>query len=171
MLSTAYLVTPRYSSVRKIVPLCGTMGRINTKQMGPLYRTKLFQDTIQFDHRLFLQLLREEITELLQKRAVEMIQDTGTPGFLFPAIPCPEKERKVTSCNRSFSVESLHKETTVQNDDSQVSTTIDTSQWLGCLHRSDRCLSTLSDSSSIQEVPSFHVRKSGLHCLTFRNVP
>ena len=59
------------------------------------------------------------------------------------------------SCNRSFSVKSVHKETTIENRDSQVGTTFDTSQQLGCLHRSDRCLSTRSDSSSIQEIPSF----------------
>ena len=93
--------------------------------------------------------------------------------FLFPAISCPEKERKCMSCNRSFSIESIHKERTIQNGKSQVSKTIDTSQRLGCLHGSDRCLSTRSDSSSIQEGPSFHVRKSGLpiHGPTFRNVP
>ena len=28
---------------------CGTLGRINTKQMGPLYHTTQFQDTIQFN--------------------------------------------------------------------------------------------------------------------------
>ena len=95
---------------------------------------------------------------------------SGNSRFLFPAISCPEKERKVTSCNRSFSFESQHKETAIQNGDSQVSKTIDTSQRLGCLHRSDRCLSTRSNS--LKEVPSFHVRKSDLpiHRPTFRNV-
>ena len=75
--------------------------------------------------------------------------------------------------NTIKSIKSVHKETTIRDEDSQVSATIDTSQRLGCLHRSDRCLSTRSNSSSIQEVPSFHVRKSGLpiHGLTFRNVP
>ena len=47
-------------------------------------------------------ILREEITELLQKRAVERVQDPGTQWFLFPAISCPEKEQKVMSCNKSF---------------------------------------------------------------------
>ena len=47
--------------------------------------------------------------------------------------------------------------------DSQVSMTVDTCQRLGCLHGSDRYLSTCSNSSLIQDlVPSFHVRKSGL---------
>ena len=80
---------------------------------------------------------------------------SGNSRFLFPDISCPEKERKVTSCNRSFSIESVHKETTFQDGDSQVSMTI--GRRLGCLHRSDRCLSTCSDSSSVQEVPLFRV--------------
>ena len=49
-LSTAYLTTPRYSSGRKIGLLCGTMGRINTQQMGPLYCSRQFQDTIQVSY-------------------------------------------------------------------------------------------------------------------------
>ena len=70
-------------------------------------------------------------------------------------MSCPPKERKVTFCDRSFSAESIYKETTVQNGDSQVTTAIDTGQRLGCLHRSDRCLSICSDSSSVKEVYSF----------------
>ena len=60
-------------------------------------------------------LLREEITELLQKWAVERVQDPGTPGLLFLAISCPKKERKITSCNRSVYTKSVHKETTFQD--------------------------------------------------------
>ena len=82
--------------------------------------------------------------------------------LLFLDISCPEKEWKSSSCNRSFSFESIHTETTIQIGDSQVSTTIDISQRLGYLHRSDRCLSSCSDSSSFKEVPSFCVRKSGI---------
>ena len=79
---------------------------------------------------------------------------------------------KRIATQNSFSFESVCKETTIQNRDSQVGKTIDTSQQLGCLHRSKRCLSTHSDSSSIQEITLFHVRKSGLpiHGLNFRNV-
>ena len=144
---------------------------------------KRFQDTIQFDSPLSTvpislsqsssPLLLGEIAELLQKQAVERVQDTGTPVFFIPDISCPKKELKTTSCNRSFSVESVHRETTIRNGHSQVSLTIDTCQWQGYLHRSDRCLSTCFDSSSFKEVPLFHVQKSGIpiHSLTFRNVP
>ena len=107
-------------------------------------------------------LLREEIAELLQKWAVERVQDPGTPGFLFPAVSCCEKtktkkNRKVMSSNRSFSAKPIHKETTIQDGDSQVSTTIDIGQSLGCLLRPDRCLPTHSNSSAIQEISSVHV--------------
>ena len=47
-LSTAYLATPRYSSGRKIGPLCGTVDRINKQQMGPLYCSRRFQDTVRY---------------------------------------------------------------------------------------------------------------------------
>ena len=67
----------------------------------------------------------------------------------------------------------MNKETTVQNGDSQVSKAVGTSQRLGCLHRSDRCSSSCSDSFSVKEVPLFHFPLSGLpvHGTTIRNVP
>ena len=50
---------------------------------------------------------------------------------------------------------------------------IDNGQRLGCLHRSDRCLSSCSDTSEIQKIPWIHLRTSGLsvHSLIIRNVP
>ena len=45
-LSTASLTGSGHSSGRKIGPLCGTMGKIDRQQMGPLYCSKRFQDTI-----------------------------------------------------------------------------------------------------------------------------
>ena len=132
--------------------------------MGPFYRTKKLQDTIQLDSPSFYKsesMFLPVITRRDNGTSPEMGSGKGTRSrnsrFLFPAISCPKKERKVTSCNRPFSVESIHDETTILNGDSQVITTINTSQRLGCLHRSDRCLFTCSDSSSIQELPLFHV--------------
>ena len=57
--------------------------------------------------------------------------------------------------------------------DKSVRQSILISDWAVSIERSVGCLSTHSDSSSSQEVPSFHVRKSGLpiHGPTFRNVP
>ena len=88
------------------------------------------------------------------------MERSGNSLFLFTPISYPQKEWKVTSCNRSFSAESIHKKTTIQNGDSQDSTAIDTSQWLGCLHRCDRCLFACSYSSSFKAVPLFRVWKS-----------
>ena len=82
------------------------MGRIDRQQVGPLYRPKRIQDTIQVSSSLigcsdkaesiFLPvLLREEITELLKKRAVERVRNPGNSRFLFPAIPVPKKNGKL----------------------------------------------------------------------------
>ena len=159
------------------------MGRINTQQIGPLYRSRRFQDTFQVNSHSFVSSYKSESVFLpvITRRDGETSPETGTgkdtrsgnSQFLFPAISCPEKESKVRSGNRSFSAKSVHKEATIQDGDSQVSTTVDIGQYLGCLHRPDRCLPTCSDSSSIQEISSVHVRRSGLpsHGLTFRNVP
>ena len=54
---------------------------------------------------------------------------------LFPAISFTKKERKVTSGNRSFATKSIYKETTIQNGDSQISTSINIGPGLDCLHR------------------------------------
>ena len=61
------------------------------------------------------------------------------------------------SVNRSFSAKSIHKEATIQDGDSKVSTSVDIGQLLDCLHRPDRCLPTCSDSPTIQEVSLVHV--------------
>ena len=77
------------------------------------------------------------------------------------------------SGNRPFSAKSVYKETTFQNGDSQICTSVDIGQRLDCPHRPDRCLPTCSDLPSIQKVSLVHVRRSGLliHGLTFQNVP
>ena len=93
--------------------------------------------------------------------------------FLFPDIPCTKKEQKVTANNRSIFIELIHKETGIQNGDSQVCKKIEGEQRLGCLHRSDRCIPSHSDTSSSQKVCSLRLRRSNIsvHGLTFRNVP
>ena len=55
-------------------------------------------------------LLQEEIAELLQKQAVERVQDPATPGF-YSRLFLVSKKNKVTSSNRSFSAKLIHKET------------------------------------------------------------
>ena len=82
------------------------------------------------------------------------------------------KEWNVTPSNRSFSTKSIYKQTAFQDGDSQVSKTIDNGQRLGCLHRSDGCTASCSDTSDIQKIPSVHLRTSGLsvQVLTLRNV-
>ena len=97
----------------------------------------------------------------------------GNSPLLLPAIPCTKKELKVTSSYRSFFTEPIHKETTIQDGDSQVRKTVDCEQRLGCLHRLDRCLFSCTDTSSIQKVSSICLQRSDIpvHSLTLRNVP
>ena len=95
---------------------------------------------------------------------------SGNSRLLLAAIPYTKKEREVTSSYRCFFT--IHKETAIQDGDSQVRKTIDCEQRLGYLHRLDRCLSPFSDTSSIQKVSSIRLRKSDIlvHGLTLRNV-
>ena len=118
-------------------------------------------------------LLREEIVELLKKMSSGKGSESGNSRFLFPAIPSTQKERKVTSRDRPILIRPLYTQTTLQNGDSQVGKTIENLQRLGCLHRSNGCISSCSDTSDFQQVPTFRLRPPGIsiHGLTVRNVP
>ena len=117
-------------------------------------------------------LFREEIEILLKKQAVERMQDPGTPGFYSRIFLVPKKNGKGTFNYRPLSAEPIHRETVFQDGDSQVCKTIDETQQLGCLHRSDRLIPSRSDTSSVQKVSSIRLQRSGLslHGLTIRNV-
>ena len=148
--------------------------------MGPLCRSKRFWDTIQVNSPSFISskksvsIFLPVTTRRDRGASPEMGSGKGTRSgnsqSLFPVISCPEKDRKVTSSNRSFSAKSIYRETTIQDGDSQVNTAIDIVQQLDCLHRPDRCLPTCSDSPLTQKVFLVHVRGSGLpiHSLTLR---
>ena len=70
-LSTASPTMSRHSSGRKAGPFCGTLGRIDRQQVGPLYRLKRVQDPIQVSsspighsdksESIFLPVIGEEI--------------------------------------------------------------------------------------------------------------
>ena len=104
-LSTASLTTPRHSSGRKVGPFCGTMGRIDRQQMCPFYRPKRVQDPYQSIPPLSVvpiklsqsssPLLREEIAELLKKRAVEWVRNLGTLGFYSRLFLIPKMNGKL----------------------------------------------------------------------------
>ena len=47
VLPTASPTMSRHSSVRKVDPFCGTIGRIDRQQVDPLYPSKRFLDPIQ----------------------------------------------------------------------------------------------------------------------------
>ena len=110
-LSTAHLATARYSSGRKVGPLCGTMGRTDRQQMGPFYRPKWFQDTIQVNsscfgssnksESIFLPVVTRRDCRTSPKTGSGKGTGSGNFRLLFPAISSTKKELKITSSNRS----------------------------------------------------------------------
>ena len=172
-----------HSSGRTIGPFCGKMGGNNRQQMGPLYRTKRIQDTIHQNSSFVICSDQNEsiLLPVSQRRDRKSSQQTGSgkgtesgnSRLLFPDIPCAKKERKVSFNIRPVLIKPLHRETSIQNGDSQIGKTSDETQRLGCLHRFNRCISTCVDTSSIQEVSSFRTRRSSISLFgpTVRNVP
>ena len=81
------------------------MGRINSKQMGPLYRRKWFQDTIQFDSPLSTvpislsqsssPLLREEIAELLQNIVLRICHIPGKFNIIVDSLSRLDRPHKI----------------------------------------------------------------------------
>ena len=53
--------------------------------------------------------------------------------LLFPDIPCAKKEGKVSFNNRPVFIKPIHRETSIQNGNSQIGKTSDETQRLGCL--------------------------------------
>ena len=151
--------------------------------MGPLCRTKRIQDTIHQNSSFVICSDQNEsiLLPVSQRRDRKSSQQTGSgkgtesgnSRLLFPDIPCAKKERKVSFNIRPVFIKPLHRETSIQNGDSQIGKTSDETQRLGCLHRFNRCISTCADTSSIQEVSSFRTRRSSISLFgpTVRNVP
>ena len=138
-------------------PTLWNRGKNDRQQMGPLYHSKRFQDTIQVNSSPFVSSDQTEsiflnVTSL--KTGSGKGTRSGNSRLLLPAIPCTKKEWKVTSSYRSFFTDPIHKETTIQDGDNQVRKTIDCEQRLGCLQRLDRFLPSRPDTSSIQKVSS-----------------
>ena len=151
--------------------------------MGPLYRTKRIQDTIHQNSSFVICSDQNEsiLLPVSQRRDQKSSQQTGSgkgtesgnSRLLFPDIPCAKKERKVSFNIRPVFIKPLHRETSIQNGNSQIGKTSDETQRLGCLHRFNRCISTCADTSSIQEVSSLRTRRSSISLFgpTVRNVP
>ena len=151
--------------------------------MGPLYRTKRIQDTIHQNSSFVICSDQNEsiLLPVSQRRDRKSSQQTGSgkgtesgnSRLLFPDIPCAKKERKVSFNIRPVFIKPLHRETSIQNGNSQIGKTSDETQRLGCLHRFNRCISTCADTSSIQEVSSLRTRRSSISLFgpTVRNVP
>ena len=89
-----------------IGPFCGKMGGNYRQKMGPLYHTTRIQDTKNSKipslssvpirmSQSSSPFLREEIENLLNKRAVERVQNPGTPGFYSRIFLVPKKNGKL----------------------------------------------------------------------------
>ena len=151
--------------------------------MGPLYRTKRIQDTIHQNSSFVICSDQNEsiLLPVSQRRDRKSSQQTGSgkgtesgnSRLLFPDIPSAKKEWKVSFNIRPVFIKPLHRETSIQNGNSQIGKTSDETQRLGCLHRFNRCISTCADTSSIQEVSSLRTRRSSISLFgpTVRNVP
>ena len=151
--------------------------------MGPLYRTKRIQDTIHQNSSFVICSDQNEsiLLPVSQRRDKKSSQqtgsgkgtDSGNSRLLFPDIPCAKKERKVSFNIRPVFIKPLHRETSIQNGNSQIGKTSDETQRLGCLDRFNRCITTCADTSSIQEVSSLRTRRSSISLFgpTVRNVP
>ena len=127
------------------------MGRIHRQQIGPLYRTTWFQDSIQQNSSLVVCSNRNEsiLLPANERRDRNPSQQTGSgkgtesenSRLLFPDISGTKKNGKLrliidlSLLNRYIG-------------DSQVGKTVEETQQLGCLHRSDRCIPSHSDTSS-----------------------
>ena len=109
-LSTASPATPRHSRGRKVGPFCGTMGRIDRQQVGPLYRPKQVQDPIQVSanksESIFLPVIARRNRGASWEMGSEKGSESGNFQFLFP---------ESTSHNRLFLAKSLYTQTTFQN--------------------------------------------------------
>ena len=151
--------------------------------MGPLYRPKRVQSPIQISFSsfgssdkpepIFLPVTTRRDRRTPQETGSGKGTESGNSRILFLAISSAKTEWKVTPSNRSFFTKSIYRQASFQDRDSQVSKTIDNGQRLGCLHRSDKCISSCTDTSDIQKIPSVRLRTLGLsvHGLTLRNVP
>ena len=119
--------------------------------MGPLYRTKRIQDTIHQNSSFVICSDQNEsiLLPVSQRRDRKSSQqmgsgkgtESGNSRLLFPDIPCAKKERKVSFNIRPVFIKPLHRETSIQNGNSQIGKTSDETQRLGCLHRFNRSLS------------------------------
>ena len=155
----------------------------NRQQMGTLYRTKRIQDTIHQNSSFVICSDQNEsiLLPVSQRRDRKPSQQTGSgkgtesgnSRLLFPDIPCAKNERNVTFDNKPFFIKPIHRETSIQNGNSQIGKTSDETQRLGCLHRLNRCIPTCVDTSSIQEVSSLRTRRSSISFFgpTVHNVP
>ena len=87
---------------------------------------------------------------------------TSFTGLLQPIICSDEGLRVVATSDRSFSFEPQGVENTFQDGDTQVHSVVSPQGGLDGLHRSQRCISSDSNTSGIQEISEVHGLREGI---------
>ena len=113
-------------------------------------------------------LLREEIVGLLKKRAVERVQNPGTPGF-YSRIFRAKKERKVTPSNRSLLNQYINKQPFSMETVRSVRQSIMVNDWAVSIDLTDAYLHVPIHSTARKYLR--FVYSSGLLVHTLRNFP
>ena len=161
----------RPSSRRTVGPLSKSLGRNNRGLMGPLCRKKRVQNsickqTLPLPNSNFSSTDRKSgSSKRGQQTSTQKGSGEGRTGrsrLLFSYFPGSQEEREITTNNRSVQTEHFSGYSVVQNGDSQQGQTGDSTQRLGVLTRSYRCLSTCSYSPAVSEVYPFLSQGSGL---------
>ena len=87
---------------------------------------------------------------------------SGRSRILFSYFPSSQEEREITTHNRSIQTECFSEHSVVQNGNSKQSQTLNSTQRLGVLSGSDRCLFTHTHSQTVSEISTILSQGSGV---------
>ena len=179
-LSTASTATSGHSSVRKIGPLYGTMGRIHWQQIGPLCHPKQFKDTIpdkassficsNQNESIFFTVTQRRDRSSSQETCSGKGTDSGNSWLLFLDIPCTKKEGKVTPNYRSIFTEPINKESFKMETVKSVRKSMANNDWAVSIDLTDAYLHIPIHPCS-RKYLRFTYNDISIHGLTLWNVP
>ena len=93
---------------------------------------------------------------------MERVQDRGTPGFYSRLFLVPKKNRKLRPVIDLSILNQYIKKQPFKMETVKSVRPIDIGQRLGCLHRPEGYVSSCSNSATIKEISSVHLRTSSL---------
>ena len=139
------------------------MGKNNSRQLGPFCHKARLQDSFRqetdpFPISTLLQTVRKSC---FRRRGPKAPPKEGSgeyqPGrswFLLTDFPCPEKKRKVPTYNRSVQTEQVSEYSVIQYGNGEQGQECHLPQRLGDFARSNRRLSSCSNSCDVTEISS-----------------